>query len=218
MEKMTSHQRRLFNTYKDMQDLAKKCVKSMPCRFEFKHNGNINKGEYPDMYDVILRVKGMKNATEEQHEHHFMVYLPVNHPVEPPLIKWGSDIFHPNILGMLDPNDATYKALLQEFDTEESLTWAINHDPRWVDLLSSNVCLDALKENWTPSVTLTMLIIELANMIRYQTYNLKSVLNDAAKAWAEEKEKTHSLPLEQEGLYEAEIESKIRVVSVVDLE
>ena len=216
MEPMTLHQRRLFNTYTEMQALAEKCAKNAPKgharRLEFKHNGDVSKGEYPDIYDVTLRLKGMKNQNEELDEHHFMVYLPVSYPMEPPLIKWGSDIFHPNILGMLDPNDLTYKELRQEFDTEETMTRAINQDPRWAELLSSYVCLDALKENWTPSVTLSMLIVELANMIRYKTYNLRSVLNTAASAWAAEKEKTHSLPLDPHGLFETEEQAMVRVV------
>lgn len=113
MAPMTSHQRRLFNTYTGMHALAEKCAKNAPKgqapRMEFKHNGDVSKEEYPDIYDVTLRIKGKKNQNEDLYEHHFMVHLSVTYPVEPPLIKWGSDIFHPNILGMLDPNDSTYK-------------------------------------------------------------------------------------------------------------
>lgn len=222
MIEMTPRQRRLLHTYEAMQALAQRCMKNagkgrLP-KIEYKHNGEISYGEYPDIYDITLRVKGMKNQTEEQNEHHFAVYLPVNYPIDRPIIKWNSPIFHPNILGMLDPNDANYQRLRQEFTTDEEMARAINQDDRWATLLESYVCLDALKENWTPSIGLDVLVVELANMIRYRTYNVDDPLNKAAAVWAKEKEKTHSLPFDSKGLVDVEDKPTVRIINVTRME
>ena len=220
MTSLPPRQRRLMNTYLAMQALVEKCKKGSSSkqrlsRFEFTHNGNPKDEEYPDIYDVTLRVTGVKNRREEpQKEHRFMIYLPVNYPVGNPLVRWNSDIFHPNILGVLDPNDETYQELRQEFSSEDAMNRSINQDPRWEELLGSYVCLDALKENWTPFVGLDALVVEIANMVRYQTYNLNSVLNKAAATWAKEKEKLMGyFPLDT-GLVDTEEKSIIRILEV----
>lgn len=217
---MTSiRDRRLRNTYIAMEELAKRCLsveiggKPLP-RFEFVHNGDIEAEEYPDMYGVTLRIKGIESAREEErYEHQCTIYLPATYPTKAPVVKWRTPIFHPNIL-TFDENNPLYQELCEQFGSEELLTEHINKDPHFAELLDSYVCLDTLRENWTPFVGLDELVIEMANMVRYRTYNANNPFNKAAAAWAKEKEKLHGyFPLD-DGLLEIKATIDVRVVEV----
>lgn len=216
---------RLRNTYNAVKVLADKCTtidfgKGPLPRFEFKHNGKIEADEYPDMYGITLRVKGVESLhpLRERYEHQCTIYLPVNYPVEHPLIKWHTPIFHPNIL-MFDENNQSYQNLLENIDSEEALTEDINTNPDWLNVLDGYVCLNTLREDWTPAVGLDDLIIELTNMIRYQTYSASpgKAFNKAAAKWAREKEEIPGqLPLDN-GLTEIEEVIGVEVIDVKGL-
>jgi ubiquitin-protein ligase len=212
--------RRLRNTYVAMEELAKRCLsveiggKPLP-RFEFIHNGNIEAGEYPDLYGVTLRVKGIESLHpfKERYEHSCTIYLPATYPTKAPVVKWHTPISHPNIL-TFDETNPLYQELCEQFGGEELLTEDINKDPRWIKLLDAYVCLDTLRENWTPFVGLDELVVEMANMVRYRTYNADNPFNKAAAAWAKEKEKLHGyFPLD-DGLLEIKETIDVRVVEV----
>jgi ubiquitin-protein ligase len=218
MTPMTRRDRRLYNTYVAMEKLAARCTKreGQP-RFEFTHNGDIEAGEHPDMYGVTLRLKGIEshNPLKWRYEHSCTIYLPAVYPAEPPLIKWHTRIFHPNIL-MFDETSESYQELRRELGSEELLTQHINQNPQFVGALDGYVCLDTLSKNWTPSVGLGDLVIEIANMVRYQTYSANDPYNKAAAEWAKEKEKLHRyFPLDK-GLLEIEEDGSIRIVAIVD--
>jgi ubiquitin-protein ligase len=218
---MTSaRERRLRNTYRAMQELADKCLqielggKRVP-RFEFTHNGNIAAEEYPDTYGITLRVKGIESLHpfKERFEHEATIYLPVDFPAKAPVVRWHTPISHPNIL-TFDETNPLYRELSVEFGGEDLLSEDINRDPRWIELLDAYVCLDTLRENWTPFVGLDELVIEMANMVRYRTYNADNPFNKAAAAWAKEKEKLHGyFPLDG-GLLEIGESPEIRIVDV----
>lgn len=50
-------------------------------------------------------------------------------------------------------------------------------------------------DHWSAGQTLTLLISRIAQMLAYQSYNVKSPLNAAAAAWAEQN--AHTLPLDR---------------------
>lgn len=54
-------------------------------------------------------------------------------------------------------------------------------------------------DHWSAGQSLTQLVVRIAEMICYQSYNLKSPLNAAAAAWAEQN--LHRLPLQQVDLW-----------------
>lgn len=215
-----SRRRRLRNTYKAMKKLADRCSwvdtdRGSRPRFEFVHNGNIEAEEYPDMYGVTLRVKGIESLApfRERYEHSCTIYLPETYPTEAPIVKWHTPIFHPNIL-TFDENNELYQELCGTFGSEELLTEHFNKDPRWAELLDGYVCLDTLRENWTPFVGLDALVIEIANVVRYQTYSANNPFNRAAARWAKEQEKLRGyFPLD-DGLLEIEVTAGVQVVNV----
>ena len=220
MNVISPRQRRLKNTYQAMQALAQRSgsVSSRQAnlrRFEFKNNGNPDDGEFPDMYGVTLRIQGVKKfpPLEYLSEHLFTIYLTEKYPVEKPVVKWHTPIYHPNIK-IFDENDSRYQALVDEFGSVELMSDDINRDPRWANLLDGYICLDALKENWTPYVGLDDLIVEIANMVRYQTFNVNSPLNEAAAKWAKEQMKLrHFFPLDQSLVDPAQEKPLIRIES-----
>lgn len=216
---MTGRDRRLRNTYAAMKRLAEKCasitigVERQP-RFEFTHNGAPQDGEYPDVYGITLRVKGIESARDvERIEHKCTIYLPADFPTKPPIVKWHTPIFHPNIQAF-DENNQLYQELSETLGSEKELTKQINHDPRFAELLDGYVCLDALKKNWTPMVGVESVVIELANMVRFHTYNVNSVLNKAAADWVNRKAQlTAYFPLDQ-GLLEVAETSILKTVTL----
>ena len=121
---MKPRDQRLRNTYLSMEELQKKCLRvNEKPRFEFVHNGKIEAGEFPDMYGVTLRVKGVETRHQEfRYEHSCTIYLTEKYPTEAPIIKWHTPIFHPNIL-TFDENNELYQELCQEFGSEELFTF-----------------------------------------------------------------------------------------------
>jgi ubiquitin-protein ligase len=207
-----------------MEELARNCSNiriggEWKPRFEFTHNGKIADEEYPDTYGVTLRVKGMEllQPFKERYEHQFTVYLPATYPAQAPIIKWHTPIFHPNIL-MFDEGNEYYLELREKMGGEELLTEDINKDPRWLNVLDGYVCLNTLREDWTPSISLDMLIVEIANMVRYQTFSTPSdeSFNKAAAQWAREKqaELPNYFPIDKEGLTKLKQIGQVRVIGV----
>lgn len=186
--------KRLAATYARMQELCERCSTvetpdGPKPRFEFTHNGNPDQGEFPDRYAVTLRITGMESAREvKRDEHACTIYLPAAYPTTPPVIKWHTPIFHPNIL-TFDEEDALYRELLEEMGSEKLMTEHLNTQPQFAEVLAGFVCLDILDKNWSPSVELDAVVIEIANLVRYQNYTINSAYNQAAANWAYEKRK-----------------------------
>ena len=207
MAATTPRERRLLNTYERVEALAAKCRRQYhPPRFEFSCNGNLATGEYPDIYHVTLRIKGLKNMLlEDQSEHKFSIHLPINFPRHPPVFEWHTPIFHPNILAF-DENHPVFQKLLEGYENVEAMRQDMNKNPLWADLigeLAGYVCLDTLQINWTPFVTLDSLIIEMGNLIRYQKFSANHPLNKAAGKWALQME-TGFFPLDKTGVLNIE--------------
>lgn len=220
---MKPRDRRLRNDYRALNRLAQRCLPvsqldSRP-RFEFDHNGNSEVGEYPDRYRVTLRVKGMEKYPPEtiRREHSFTIYLPIRYPVEPPKIQWHTPIFHPNIR-VFDENSRQYQELRDKFGSDELLNQEINRDPRWaewMEQLEGHICLDVLDKNWTPFVGLDELIIQFANVVRYQTYTATHGYNQAAASWVKRQESIPGrLPLDPDGLLKMKVTTDVKKIEV----
>ena len=206
MSTMTRRDKRLFSDYQALCDLAKRCQRATNMnvpRFEFTCNGNIEAGEYPDTYEVTLRIKSVKAISptlEYCFEHLVTLYLPMDYPGNPPLVTWNTRIFHPNIKTLRSEDLAENWGV-----NPETLARDLNEKPELADLakdLAGYICLDALKQNWSPSISLSKLVIELANLVRYQTYNVNDPLDRRAAQWAKDRQDQHGFfPLDR-GLLE----------------
>lgn len=59
-------------------------------------------GNPPESYKVALEAPGLsldRRRIIEQKHHEFVLYLHHDYPRRPPVIKWQTPIFHPNLLG-----------------------------------------------------------------------------------------------------------------------
>jgi hypothetical protein len=100
----------------------------------------------------------------------------------PPLIRFKTPIFHPNIKARLN-DDAEIERLAGAMGGMQNLARLYATEPRFRDLLEARVCLDVLKENWSPAYTLYDICVELGAMIQYQRYNLDDPWNSEAVEW-----------------------------------
>lgn len=107
-------------------------------------------GNPPEEYQIEYSVKGLiheKNNIQEINKHIVEIKIPRNYPIQQPVCKMLTPIFHPNI---------------------DNYTICIA-DPR----------------QWTPSESLSSLIIRIGKIITYQSYNIKSPRNGEAAKWAD---------------------------------
>lgn len=150
--------------------------------FDFK-----TQGSPPEQYLICFMCKGLAEPDIISEEHIVGVYLHAEYPIKPPIVRWLTPIYHPNIL---IPNRMTFKhpetgeamsmdemrGLMEEAEVEIPEYMQHSNEGR--------VCLDTLDLNWAPSVTLDRLCIELAEMIQYKKYNLGDPLDQDAAEWA----------------------------------
>jgi ubiquitin-protein ligase len=144
----------------------------------------------------------------DRYDHTFVIYLQGGvgaYPTSPPIVQWHTPIFHPNIITPKE-NDAEIQELARLLAVDvKALPERMREDEhlaRLVEELKGFVCLDVLSANWSPWIGLDAVVIEIANMVRFKTYNLDSVLDHAAEKWTRERQMAHALPLETVGLTE----------------
>lgn len=144
------------------------------------------KGSPPDAYTVTLTCKGIASQDVVTEFHKVRIHLRADYPYDPPLVRWITPIFHPNIqrIGELKiENDTGQVRSVREVVSEiEEYGEDVPEDYQNLD--ESKVCLDILEWNWTPKVTLDKLCIELAEIAQYKKYNLDDPLNAEAILWA----------------------------------
>ncbi len=89
---------------KRIKNELKECRKN--CRHEFKYKREI---DFPFEIDVVLRdCPGpiWKNGkVETKYEHELKIIITDAYPYQKPIVRWKSDIFHPNIM---PPEDGGY--------------------------------------------------------------------------------------------------------------
>lgn len=154
----------------------------------------------PDQYFVQYRCKGLFKKDVPGFQHVVHIYLPAIYPAEPPVIRFKTPIFHPNIRAMID-NDDQVERLAQSVGGMDNLEMLFNKDPTVRSWFEAHICLDVLQKNWTPEFTLYDLCLELGAMIQYQRYNIDDPLNHEAAEWTREaRQKPGILPIDNRDL------------------
>jgi ubiquitin-protein ligase len=144
------------------------------------------KGKPPDEYLVLFKCRGFAEEDVISEKHIVWIYLHAEYPQKPPLVRWKTPIFHPNI-SFIKRVNINHPVTGEPMELEELLMIfekAGIERPRGIT--DGRVCLDILDLNWGPTVTLDRLCIELGEMIQYKKYNLADPLDREAADWAEE--------------------------------
>jgi ubiquitin-protein ligase len=170
------------------------------------------RGTPPDEYMVVFRCTGMASAEQTRGEHLAHIYLHTEHPRLPPQVSILTPSFHPNIAALFQmppfqasmeqmlaaaPDEATRRRLLGELMGEERF-------------FRSHVCLDTLDRNWSPSITLDVLVLELGELIQYKRHNVDDPLNLEAAQWT--RRNLHRLPVDPRELLDSKALDGIRIL------
>ncbi len=151
--------------------------------------------ELPDQYLVEFRCVGLVNRNTRQSRHLVTIYLPADYPRTPPIVRFKSPIFHPNIKGLLNDTEQMER-LINSLGGVENLMELYSKDENIREAFDAHICLDVLQLNWSPSYDLYDICVELAGMIQYQRYNLDDPLNQDANEWAKLAKEQGVLPID----------------------
>jgi ubiquitin-protein ligase len=180
---------------------------------DFKANG-----DPPDEYIVTYTCRGMVDPDKVGEEHVARIYLSADFPFSPPHVRFLSPSFHPNIAApiQMDSVRADIQDLLRR-QPDEATRQRVEKDlMEDEDLFHTRVCLDTLDHNWSPSITLDQICIELGEMIQYKRYNLYSPLNNDAVDWVVGNR--HRLPVDSRSLLDLRALAGIRILSEMPMD
>jgi ubiquitin-protein ligase len=175
------------------------------------------KPEPPDEYVVTFTCRGLVDVDEVGEEHVAEIYLPAEFPFEPPQVRFLTPSFHPNIAAQIQmervqeqieellrlaPDDASRQRIQEDIRNDK-------------ELFKARVCLDTLNYNWSPSITLDRICIELGEMIQYKRYNPAHPLNQQAAFWAEVNRRR--LPIDARSLLDLRALAGIRILAETEI-
>ncbi len=200
---MSIREKRLAKEYQYMEALQEKTS-----FIEFK-----TKGEPPEEYLVKFGCIGMVNPHQQGNEHVIHIYLSAEFPRKPPQVTFLTSIFHPNIIAPIQSQSvqALINRELQNVKDENTRRQIREAILTRTDLYEGQICLDTLSLNWSPSITLDIICLELGEMIQYKRYNPDDPLNSEAAEWSQ----IHrdQLPLDNRNLCDLEALQKIRIIA-----
>jgi len=175
------------------------------------------KTEPADDYVVTFTCRGMVDQDQVGEEHVARIYLPADFPSEPPQVKFLTPSFHPNIAALIQmgPIQAKIQDLLRRAPDESARQKIQEEVLKNEELFTARICLDTLDHNWSPSITLDRICIELGEMIQYKRYNPASPLNEEAAIWA--LRNRDQLPVDSRSLLDLRALAGIRILSEIDL-
>lgn len=177
----------------------------------------VAKAEPPDEYVVTFTCRGMVDVDEVGEEHVARIYLPAEFPFEqPPQVKFLTPSFHPNIASQIQmgPVQAQIQEFLRRAPDMAARQKIQEEILKNEELFTARVCLDTLDHNWSPSITLDRICIELGEMIQYKRYNLASPLNDDAVQWV--RRNRHRLPVDARSFLDLRALAGIRILSEIE--
>lgn len=147
----------------------------------------VARGTPPDEYLVTYRCRGLIDPARQSNEHVAEIYLHAEYPRLPPKVSFLTQIFHPNIVAAIQvaPVQERLERVLAAASSDEERQRMMQEISNNKELFKAHVCLDALDYNWTPSLTLEQICIELGEMIQYKRFNAGDPLNPEAAWWAE---------------------------------
>jgi|SRR5579864_2532016 ubiquitin-protein ligase len=175
----------------------------------------VARGHPPDDYLVTFRCLGMIAADGTGTEHVAQIYLHAGYPRHAPQVSILTPSFHPNIAALIQmaPFQARVQQLLAaapDQEARERIVQQLSSDERF---FKSHVCLDTLDRNWSPSITLDLICIELGELIQYKRHNVDDPLNYEAAAWT--RRNLDRLPVDSRNLLDFKALDNIRILEEV---
>jgi ubiquitin-protein ligase len=172
-------------------------------------------GNPPDDYLVTFRCVGMTAADCTGSEHVAQIYLHAGYPRLAPQVSILTTSFHPNIAALIQmaPFQAQVQRLLAAAPDQEArdqILKQLSSDERFY---KSHVCLDTLDRNWSPSITLDLICIELGELIQYKRHNVDDPLNHEAAEWT--RQNLHRLPVDNRNLLDFKALERIRILTEI---
>ena len=179
----------------------------------FSSNGNP-----PEEYLVTFTCRGLVTPMSTSDEHVARIYLSAEFPRAPPQVSFLTPSFHPNIAQPLQmgPIQAEIQRLLNSAPDDNARKDIEKRLMENEELFKVRVCLDTLDLAWSPSITLDLICIELAEMIQYKRYNPADPLNHQAAAWA--LQNRDKLPVDSRSILDEKALAGIRVLDEITFE
>jgi ubiquitin-protein ligase len=173
------------------------------------------RGNPPDDYLVTFRCLGMTAADRTGSEHVAQIYLHADYPRRAPQVSVLTPCFHPNIAALMQmaPFQARVQQLLAAAPNQEAREQVVQQLSSNEWFYKSHVCLDTLDRNWSTSITLDLICIELGELIQYKRHNVEDPLNHEAAAWT--LRNLDRLPVDSRNLLDFKALESIRILSEV---
>jgi ubiquitin-protein ligase len=178
----------------------------------------VAKSDPPDEYVVTFTCRGMVDPDVVGEEHVACISLPADYPFgRPPAVRFLTKSFHPNIAALIQmgPVQAQIQELLRRAPDPVARQRVQEEILKDDDLFKAKVCLDTLDHNWSPSITLDRICIELGEMIQYKRYNLDDPLNHDAVRWT--LANRERLPVDPRSLLDLRALAGIRILSEMEI-
>jgi len=172
------------------------------------------RGDPPDEYMIIYRCIGLIAPDIRSSEHLVHMYLHTEFPWQPPEVYFLTPIFHPNIVSpiQLATVQSSIQLLLAMSPDEAARNQLVQELLRNPDMYKGRVCLDSLELNWSPTISLMQICLELGEMIQYKRSKPDHPLNPEAAEWAYYNQ--HLLPIDRRTLCDLQALETIKIVSV----
>jgi ubiquitin-protein ligase len=175
----------------------------------------VARGNPPDDYLVTYRCLGMTAEDCTGSEHVAQIYLHADYPRRAPQVSVLTPCFHPNIAALMQmaPFQARVQHLLAMAPDQQQRDQIVQQLSSNEWFYKSHVCLDTLDRNWSLSITLDLICIELGELIQYKRHNVDDPLNHEAAAWTVRN--LGRLPVDSRNLLDFKALANIRILSEV---
>lgn len=165
----------------------------------------------PEEYVVFYHCTSLIGPDKRSDNHEVYFYLNADYPAVPPMTRIRTPIFHPNMMAPIDRPDVQeyYESWMARANTEEERQKVLN-DMQQKLVLLGHICLDTLQLNWSPSLTLATVVIEIGEMLQYKRINVRDPLNYAAVEWVAAHR--NQLPIDRRALLDLKALDDIRIL------
>lgn len=173
----------------------------------------IAQGNPPDTYVVTFRCLGMIAADRTGREHVAQIYLHAGYPRQAPQVSILTPCFHPNIAALFQmaPFQHHVQEMLDQAPDEQARQQLMEHLTKDDKLFKGHVCLDILDRNWSLSITLDKICLDLGELIQYKRHNVDDPLNHEAAEWT--RRNLDRLPIDRTELLDQKALDDIRLVA-----
>jgi ubiquitin-conjugating enzyme (huntingtin interacting protein 2) len=96
------------------------------------------------------QLRGPKDSPYEGGTFHVDIFIPREYPFQPPKMKFTTPIWHPNISSQASDGGRPFELLCQQY---------------WPCLQTGAICLDILKDAWSPALTIKTALVSLQALL-----------------------------------------------------